>query len=538
MSKENGFLKGAAVLGMAAVVVKILGAIYRVPLSNMIMSEGMGYYQTAYPFYVLLLAISTSGFPVAIAKIVSEKRSKGDYKSAFKVFKTALYILSILGLVSGVFLFFNAKKIVTNLNNPNAYYALVALSPALIFVPIMSVFRGFFQGQNTMVPTAISQMSEQLFRVGAGLYITYSLLDYGIPMAAGGASSGGTIGAIAGTIAVVGIYFYKRKSIMAEVETSLDYKEYKTKDIVKDLFIIAIPITFGASILPLMDYIDLKLVLTRLPLIGINEATANELYGNLKGMAQTLINLPQVFSTAIAMSIVPVISAAKARADKDGIENIVNSGIRVTLLIGLPAAIGLFVLSQPIIELLFFKNSPETMITTGKMLRILSVGVIFLTLVQTTSGMLQGLGRPIEPAKNLLVGALIKGILTYFLTTIPSVNIYGAAFSTVVAYLIATSLNLKSLRSHEKVKFELNKILTKPLLSAIGMGLGVQISYMGLTRLSIIKPKLVTMVSILIGGCLYLVFLGMTGAITDEDLKLLPKGDKIGKVLNKIKIKK
>jgi stage V sporulation protein B len=190
MSKDN-FLKGAAILGIAGAIVKILGAFYRIPLNNILGSEGIGYYQTAYPLYVLLLTISTAGFPVAIAKLVSEKRAIGNHKAAHKAFKVAFLGMLIAGILTSIFVFTNAKNIVTKWENPDAYYALIALVPALFFVPIMSAFRGYFQGRQTMTPTALSQIIEQLFRVIAGLMLTYYLLDMGLPIAAGGASFGG-----------------------------------------------------------------------------------------------------------------------------------------------------------------------------------------------------------------------------------------------------------------------------------------------------------------------------------------------------------
>ena len=209
MSKDNSFLKGAAILGMAGVVVKILGAIYRIPIGNIITDIGMGYYQTAYPLYVLLLTISTAGFPVAIAKLVSEKRALGDYRSAHKVFKVALLGLILAGILTSIFVLLGAKSIVDYIGNPNAYYSFIALVPALFFVPIMSAFRGLFQGRQNMVPTAISQIAEQFFRVLTGLTLTSLLLGRGIPVAAGGASFGGSAGAIIG--AAVIIYILKRK---------------------------------------------------------------------------------------------------------------------------------------------------------------------------------------------------------------------------------------------------------------------------------------------------------------------------------------
>ncbi len=534
MSKDNSFLKGAAILGMAGIVVKILGAIYRIPLSNIITDEGLGYFQTAHPLYVLLLTISTAGFPVAIAKLVSEKRAIGDYRSAHKVFKVALIGLIILGALTSLFVLIAAKSIVESIGNPNAYYSFIALVPALFFVPIMSAFRGLFQGRQTMAPTAISQTAEQFFRVVVGLTLTYFLLDKGIPIAAGGASFGGSAGALVGAIVIIGIYFSQKKTINNEINSSLINVEYNVSTIVKDLLIIAIPITIGSAINPIMDTIDTALVLNRLQSINYTQAQANDLYGQLKGFAQTLINLPQIFSVAIAMSIVPAIANAMARQKKNEIKDIISSGIRITLLIGLPAAFGLFVLARPIIELLYYKNSIESIISTGRILQYLSFGVISLTLVQALTAILQGLGKPIIPVLSLLVGAIAKVFLTYTLTVIPSINIRGAAISTVAAYTIAAIINIIAVVYITKIKFNYRNIFLKPLVASLGMAIVAKLSHMIL--FNIIGGRLSTVVSILLAAVVYIVLLVLTGSITPEDMALLPKGDKIKNKLGKYNI--
>ena len=449
MSKDNSFLKGAAILGMAGVVVKILGAIYRIPIGNIITDRGMGYYQTAYPLYVLLLTISTAGFPVAIAKLVSEKRALGDFRSANKVFKVALLGLFLSGILTSLFVLIAAKPIVESIGNPNAYYSFIALVPALFFVPIMSAFRGLFQGRQNMGPTAISQIAEQFFRVVTGLTLTYLLIDKGIPIAAGGASFGGSAGALVGAAVIILIYFRKKREINLEIENSLINEEYKVSTIIKDLLVIAIPIT-----------IDAGLVLKRLQSINYTQAAANDMYGQLKGFAQTLINLPQIFSIAIAMSIVPAIANATARKKKKEIEDIISSGIRITLLIGLPCALGLFVLAKPIIALLYYNNSIESINSTGLILQYLSFGVISLTLVQALTAILQGLGKPIIPVISLFIGAVAKVILTYSLTVIPSINIKGAAISTVAAYSIAAIIDMIAVVVITKIKFNTRSFTT------------------------------------------------------------------------------
>ena len=531
--KEKGFMKGAAILGFAGVIVKILGAVYRIPVGNIITDEGMGYYQTAYPFYMLMLTVSTVGFPVAIAKLVSEKRALKDYKNAHKVFQVALLGLFIISLITSVFVFLNAEKMVNYLENPNAYYSLIALVPALFFVPIMSAFRGYFQGMQNMVPTALSQVAEQFFRVFFGLILTYYLVknNASIAVAAGGVSFGGSIGALMGTVVIYFVYLKNKKTINLEVLSTENSVEYKTTQVIKDLLVIAIPITIGSAITPIMDAIDTKLVMSRLQTIGYSELEANALFGQLKGFAQTLINLPQVFSIAIGMSLVPVISEYIAKKDKKNMEKTISAGIRMTLLVGLPSAVGLFVLAKPLIGLLYFNNTLETIESTGMILRYLSIGVIFLTLVQTSTSIIQGLGKPMIPVLTLLVGATLKVFLTYYLTAIPSININGAAISTVCAYLISAVLNIIIIVRKFDIKFSYKDIIIKPTISAVTMGIIVSVSF-NLIK-NIIGDSKASLVAVLIGGISYVVLLVVTKTVTKEDILLLPKGEKIVKILNR-----
>ena len=529
--KDNNFLRGAAVLGIAGVIVKILGAFYRIPLGNILLDEGMGYYQTAYPFYVLLLTLSTAGFPVAIAKLVSEKRALGDYRGAFKVFKISFFTLLVVGMLSSVFVLLKGEQIVAYLENSQAYYALLGLIPALLVVPIMAAMRGFFQGHGMMEPTALSQISEQFFRVSLGLLFTYLTLDQGVAKAAGGATLGGSFGALAGTLAIGYIYLKRRPAIIAEMGSAKESQDTNLS-IIKELLIIAIPITIGASIVPIMNTIDTLIVLRRLQTIGYSQVAANSLYGQLTGFAQTLINMPQVFSMAIAMSLVPAISRAKTMGDQEEVRELASSGIRITLLIGLPAAFGLFILAEPIIGLLYFKNPESVIVSVGELLKILSFSVIFLTLVQSLTAIMQGLGKPFIPVRNLFIGGFIKVILTYSLTGIESINIKGAAISTVVAYLIGAVLNIVSVKRYTGVDFRKGKIFMDPLLSALGMMFSVKLIYILFERF-LGRPKLGTLVSIGIGVLVYAALLLVTGAITEEELSLLPKGEKLSKRLKK-----
>lgn len=533
MSKDN-FLKGAAILAMAGILVKLIGAFYRIPLANIMPEEGMGYYQVGYQLYILLVAISTSGFPTATSKIISEKRAHGDYSGAHKIFKVSFLGFLLAGVLSSLVVLLGAKPILGFMKNPEAYYALVALVPALLFVPIMSAFRGYFQGMQDMVPTAVSQLIEQLFRAGTALFLAYLLLSKGSAIAAGGASFGASAGAIAGTIVMILIYFKSRKKIMVEINGTVGFEEESVSKIIKSILYIAIPITIGASILPIINAIDATLVTRILQQLGYTEIQAAGKFAQVSAYAQTLINLPQVISVAMAMSLVPSISDAFSRKDRESIKRTTNTGIRTTLLIGLPSSIGLFILSKPIIGLIYYSKGEQVIAETGEILAILAVSLIFLTLVQSLTAILQGIGKPMVPVKNLAIGAVIKVILTYTLVRIPGIEVKGAAISTVVTYALATALNLYSVKKYTKVEINSVDTIIKPIIAGLIMAVAVKISYV--YGAIILGSKLATLVAIAIGAIVYGLSLLLIGALTTEDFEMLPKGEMLAKKLKRIGI--
>ncbi|MEL7659013.1 MAG: polysaccharide biosynthesis protein, partial [Bacillota bacterium] len=259
MSKKT-FLRGAAVLGVAGLLVQVMGAIFRIPLGNIIGDEGMGYYQTAYPIYVFLLVFSTNGAPAAISKMTSERVALGKHSEAHRVFKLSFILMFALGISASAVFFFGAEMIVNALKNPGAYYAMISIAPALLFVPIMAVYRGYFQGLQQMEPTAVSQLAEQAVRVAVGLTLAVVLLPKGITYAAAGATIGTSIGPIAGVIMLVIIYYIKRHKLHLEIKKNDTTEEKESAGkIISTLAAIAIPITIGVSIVPIMNIVDVAI---------------------------------------------------------------------------------------------------------------------------------------------------------------------------------------------------------------------------------------------------------------------------------------
>ncbi len=531
--KKESFLKGAAVLGIAGMIIKVLGAFFRIPLGRIIGSEGLGYFQVGYPIYTFLLSFSTQGFPTAISKLVSEKRAKGDNAAAHKVFKTSLKILLSLGTISSLILALGAGYIVNHIvKSPNAYYAVMALAPALLVVSAMAAFRGYFQGMKNMTPTALSQVAEQFGRVLIGLLLAVLLLNRGIEFAAAGAAFGATVGGVFGFLIIYYLYRRSQRKILSSFDRLPDEQEAPTRVIIRDLLKVAIPITIGGAVMPLINIVDTMIVLRRLQAIGFSYEEANSLFGQLTGMAATLINLPQVFTVALSMSVVPVIAEATANKDRKTVQADTQSAFRVSLLIGLPASVGLAILSGPIMNLLF----PNEAASAGEILLFMSMAVFFLTQLQTLTGVLQGVGKPAVPVRNLMIGAIVKFFVTYTLTGIPALNVKGAALGTVSAYLVASTLNFIAVKRYTGTTFNPVQFFVKPLTSVIAMGLVVSLSYRGIYPT--VGNNLATVMAIGVGVVVYGLALLLTGAITEADFELLPGGTRLAKVLKRSRLLK
>ncbi|KDR94240.1 stage V sporulation protein B [Peptoclostridium litorale DSM 5388] len=531
--KKDSFLKGAFILGLAGILVKVMGAFFRIPLVNIITSEGMGYYSTAYPLYVLLLVVSTAGFPTAISKLVSEKIALGDRRGAHRVFKVSFRALISVGIITSAILFFGADFLVVSwFKNPKALYSMKAIAPALVFVSVMSSYRGYFQGLQNMKPTAVSQIIEQFFRVGLGLFLAFFFLDKGKEYAAAGASFGATAGAVFGAIFMIGIYMSSRKDIKAEVEKSTFEPEVEetSGDIIKRLLGIAVPITIGAAVIPIMTFIDTAIVMRRLQGIGFSIEESSSLYGQLTGMAATLVNLPQVLTVALSMSLVPIISQCIATKNMQKAKEQTQISMKVASVLSFPAAVGLAVLSVPIMQMLF-PNEPSS---TGQILLVLSFGVVFLCFTQTFTGIFQGMDKAHVPVINLAIGAVLKIVISYVLTGIPEINVKGAALGTVVAYSVAAILNFIQLKKYMNVEFNLVDSIVKPFAASAIMGAVVKLTF------GIIYPgvgnNMACVGSIGVGMAVYAILLFKVGIITNKEIMTLPKGKKLSKILVKLRL--
>lgn len=525
--KKDSFLKGALILTAAGFIVKILGALYRIPLALLIKDEGMGLYQMAYPIYLILLSISTAGLPTAISKMVSEDAALGRLKNAYRIFIVSLAVLASVGLVLTIVLVASAELLAVNVyKNPKAYYPIISIAPAIFFVSVMSCFRGFFQGLQDMTPSAISQVVEQIGRVVAVFILADLLLPYGVEFAAAGAAFGPVAGAAAGLFVLILVYYNRKGYLLKKMRLDTSKTLESFVHIIYRLFFFAIPITLGGLISPFMNMADAAIVSSRLQDAGFSVTRATELFGQLTGMAAPLVNLPVVVTTALSASLVPAISEAMALNNRQMIASRAETGMRLSVIFGLPAAVGMYVLAEPITRLLY-KNAEA-----GISLEILAWGVVFLALTQTTTGILQGIGQTMIPVKNMLFGAVIKVFINYILTGVPYINIKGAALGTVVGYLVPSLLNAVQVVRWTNLKVNLNYMVFKPAFAAAIMGAGVHLAHGQLMILGFSQNK-ATVLAIALGVVLYALVLLLIGGLKQKDLELLPGGRQVVMLLKK-----
>lgn len=520
---SSSFVRGAAILALTGIVARVIGAVFRIVLAAILGDEGIGLYQYAYPIYSTLLVVSTAGVPVALSKIMAEKIALNDYREAMRVFRIGFLILTFSGLLIALALLMGAEYIALYLvKDAKAYYPLLAVSPAIFFVTMMASLRGFFQGQQNMTPTAVSQLLEQLVRVGFSIFMVMLLLPVGLEFAAAGATSGASAGGLAGLL-LLAVFYYKRRgyfALMSDRQTEHDPE--KVGQIIRRIFSLAIPVTIGGLVIPLITLIDLAVVPRQLQAAGFSLEEARALYGQLTGMAGSVVYFPNVVALALSISLVPAISAAYALNDKNLIKSRSDMAIKLTVLFSLPSALGLFLLAEPITVLLFNNAG------AGFSLAYLSWSVIPLCLYVTTTGLIQGLGRPIVPAVNMFYGGAVKTIIAWYLTAIPELNVGGAALASVIGIGVAALLNLYQVYQLTGWKGRLTDLLIMPALATAIMSAVVFLVYRGVATAGkeVISAGtlngLATLSAILLGLFVYAVALLLTGALSREELTMVP----------------
>ena len=546
-SKKQSFLGGAAILAAAVAIVKIIGAFYKLPLNNILGSQGKTYFNTAYYIYNVLLTISTAGLPLAISKLTSEAHAQGRENQKRKIFRSAIWLFFGLGLVGSLFMFFRAAFLAEFLENGLAAPAVQALAPAVFCVCLLACMRGYTQGQGNMAPTAISQVLEALCKLGVGLPLAWYIVrklqtpemqvmleelgSDGMEYSAAGAIFGVTVGTILSMLfLVVYLATHRNRTQSADVPSSSGL-------LMKQILAIGIPITLSNSAMSIINLIDTKIVMGQLQnALLLSEEEAAVLNGQY-GMAMDMPNMVASFVYPVTMSLIPFAAAALARKDNRGANRIISSAFRLIALLALPAGIGLSVLSTPI-EILVLPSQYEDALAAGPHLQILGFALIFICIMILTNAILQTYGKERIPIFTVIAGGVTKIVMNYILVGNPDINIHGAPISTLCCYAVIVVLNLFFVWKYSPEKPHYISLFAKPVLASALMGGSAWAVYGFVYRAlsgghSVYGANAIgTLCGIGAGVVVYGILVIALRILRAEDVRSIPHGAKLIKLLH------
>ena len=518
-NKSKSIIGGMTVLGLAGVICKLVGVLYSIPLTWMIGTSGLGVYNAVFPAYNLLLTISSAGLPVAVSRLVARGLAKDDPRSAKHVFKTALLLLLLLGSVATILMIAGIDVFVTASDQPESRLGFLVIAPCVAIVCVLSAFRGFIQGQQNMTPTAVSQLIEQVGKVFLALPMAYFGSQRGIEYGAAGALLGTTIVEGIALLYMVILYF-RRSAAFAAIPQLCEEPPAASSYVAKQLMTISIPITIGACIVPLSQYIDSTMLVGRLMSTGMEAGMASSVYGLFSGTVIRIINIPTALALAVSMSLVPAISSAKAVEDNDAVIRQTDLGMRFAFLIGLPCSIGMSVLSEPLMRF-FYQGSiaEEQLILGGELLAMSGLTIILFTVVQATTSVLQGLGKQRIPMYTLLAGVICKIVLNYVLIGTPGIGIHGAPIASLVCYTVSMVPNLYYVLKYTKSRMNWLGWIVRPGIATAAMGIAV-------FALRELLPfgRLLLLIEVAGGVVVFAVAALGVKAITKEDLRAFRRG--------------
>lgn len=514
---ERTMIGGFTLLSAAGLICKVVGMVFRVSLSGAIGSQGIGLYQAVYPTYNLLLTLSSAGIPVAISRMVAESMTRGDETYARRILFSALRLLAAIGLPLSLLMAFGSGFLANRIGASDARIGFLMISPSILIVSLMSAYRGYIQGHRNMTPTGVSQLIEQLGKVALSLPLSAIGLRTSVVHAAAYALLGITISeGLALIYMLIMSRVITRRHTPKEQDNSAKHgqAEPRGESLYKTLLRVAIPITLGAAIVPLVGTIDSAMILNRLQSAGFTDTMARSLYGLQSGSVLSLLNVPTALAIAVAMSLVPAISGARERGDIAEVRAQTLVSVRLSIIIGLPCAMGMALLALPIVTLLYPSYPASELAIAGRLLSIGAFTIPLFILVQATSGALQGMAAQKIPMYTLLIGAAVKTCLNYALIGDKSINIYGAPISSIVCYALSAAINLTYTIKKTGVKLPIMSVVVKPILATIAMSTVVLLAI----RFIGVDSRVKTLLCVVLGVGSFVVAAPLVGAVTRDDV--------------------
>ncbi len=525
-NKKQNFLQGTALLAMATAIVKIIGAIYKIPLNAIIGKQGFSYYSTAYEIYNVLLMISTAGLPVAMSRMISQANSLGHNNRIRRIYSTARSIFLTLGIAGSLLMTLFCRQLAQFQNQPDAWAAIGALGPCVLLICIMSTYRGFFQGHGNMLPTSVSQVLEAIVKLIVGMLAALLLLKTtgSVSLAAGGAILGVTVSCL-----VSSVYLFSRFRKSFDALAPSSEMPESGAETARRLLAIAVPITIGSAGLQILTMLETKIYMGQLLGLGFSQMEADSMKG-IYNMSQTIYNMPCAFITPITISIIPAITANLTLMDYKGAKATEESAMRVMGLISMPCAFGLATLAGPVTALLGGYTGADLTLSTTLM-SIMGFNIIFNAVVLLTNAMMQAHGRAVVPVVHMFIAGVLRLIVVYILTGNPHIGIVGTPIGAMLCFLCIALLNVLAMRRILTDPPAILRNLLRPFAAAAIMGVFVYGALALLKMVGITSRLILCGLPVAVGVVVYVVMVVLLKAITREDCLLLPKGEKIAKFL-------
>lgn len=540
--KKDDFLMQGAILAIAGVITKIIGVVYRIPLTNILGDEGIGFYGYAFEVYALALVLSSLSLPTVVSKLVATRMAMQQKRNAFRVFKCSLVFSAVVGAVFALVIFFGADVFSTYImESPLSAYALKVLSVGLFIVSILGVFRGYFQGLGTMVPTAVSQIIEQIFNavislIGAGILFkigkTAAEKANNELLAPAYGAAGGTIGTVVGALSALlfllfAFYIY-RNVIRRQIRSDTTRRQESYKRILKILLITFIPVIFSTTIYNINQILDMTIFNKIMAAQGFTEDKYMALLGIYSGKYNVLINVPLAMANGLAASVIPSLTTTVTSNNKPQIYNKISQSLRFTMLIAIPCFVGFVVLASPLMVLLFGDSSS----TPALLLAIGAVTLVFYCWSSVSNSILQGLDKMSVPARNSGISLVVHIVALLIMLIVFKWNIYALVGSNIVFSLCMCILNTRAIHKTCGYRVEKEKTIVRPLLAAVIMGVVTYAVHMILDLL-IGGNAIPTILSILAAVAVYAVSVLKLGVLSEEDIYDLPKGRTVLRICRK-----
>ena len=569
-STSQSFLEGALILVVATVIVKVIGAIFKIPLGNLLAEEGFGYFSVAYNMFTPLYSLAMAGLPVAVARMVSANAATGNFRDVKKILRISTAAFTITGGLGTIIMLLGAgvysEKIV---ETPAAFLSIICLAPAVFFCCMMSSRRGYYEGLKNMYPTAISQVIEAVVKLILGLLLSWLVIYVGTsqfestktvfgtvcetqkeanaiiyPFASAAAILGITLSTAFGALYLHIRYLRKGDNISAE-QLAASPPAKSGKEILKALIAIALPVSLGTLATTITSFIDSSSVLNRLKYVmDIDPQTIISMYNGIENAATdipdfiygaycyaiSIFNLVPTITTTFAISALPAVTTAFTLKDKEQTKRSVESVLRITSLVAFPAGIGICVLSKPILSLLYPTRILGVEIAAPA-LSLLGIAVIFVALIGPINSMLQAVGRADVPVKLMLIGGAIKILTNFVLVAVPSINVKGAPIGTVLCYVFLFFASMIILCKQIDMVPSIKTTFLKPFAASVFCA-GAAIGCYSVLNM-FVSSRIVTVISIIFAVVIYAICLLIFKALTKDDINMLPKGKIFVKILEK-----